>query len=104
MPSSTRAPKNWRQLRKSVGPEECGEQVTHVRDRKTEVVADQRIGHRKRRTVDVVDDTGDDEERQRDALNGFETRRCKFRCCQFRRRKLGGGHASSPLLFCWRET
>jgi hypothetical protein len=66
------------ELRECVGPQEGGKQVTHIRDRQPEFLADQRIGNRERRAIDVVDDPGNDQQSQRDALNRFQPWRRKL--------------------------
>jgi hypothetical protein len=64
-----------RQLREGVSPQEGREQVTHIGDRQPEVFANQRIGDRQGRAVDVVDHARYDQHGQRDALDRFEARR-----------------------------
>jgi hypothetical protein len=61
------------QLRESVGPQKCGEEITHVRDRQSEFLPDQRIGNGQGRPIDVIDDAGNDQHSQRDTLNRFKT-------------------------------
>ena len=59
-----------RQLEEGVGAQEGREQQPHIRNRKVEFAADERVGDRERGPVDVVQCAGKDEKGQRGALHG----------------------------------
>jgi hypothetical protein len=61
------------QLREGVGPEEGGQQQPHIGDRQPEFLADQGIGDRKRRAVEVIQGSGDHQHDQGGALPAPDT-------------------------------
>jgi hypothetical protein len=63
-----------RQLREGIGPQEGRQQKPHIGNRQPKLLPDQRVGDRKRRTVEVVQRAGDHQHDQGGALSAPDAR------------------------------